>query len=126
MERDRISKQKVFLIMFTYEYLNEFEMAYRWDPCVLTLPQRNYTGVTLASGIQDVLNGFAVTFDFEIIYHPARSTISIQAKSEGMDSHNLFYIPSDLGITTWENNSYSENDWENREGVVQTLEINNL
>ena len=43
-----------------------------------------------------------------------------------MDSHKLFYIPSDFGIMTWENNSYAENEWKNREGVAQALEIKNL
>ena len=43
---------------------------------------------------------FAVTFDFEVVYHAARGTISIEAKPEGMDSHDKFHIPSDFGICT--------------------------
>ena len=39
--------------------------------------------------IKDLLNGFAVTFNFEVIYHAARGTIIIEAKSEGMSSHKL-------------------------------------
>ena len=61
----------------------------------LTLPDGNYTGANLASGIQDLLNGFAVIFGFEVFYYPARGTITIEAKSEGMGSHNKFHIPSD-------------------------------
>ena len=64
------------------------------DPYVLILFGCNYTGANLASGIQGLLNGFAVTFDFEVLYHPARGTITIEAKPEGMDFHNKFYIPS--------------------------------
>ena len=108
-------------------YLNGFECAYRWDPFILTLPEGNYKGSNLAAAIQDLLNGFAVTFDFEVVYHPARGTISIEAKSEGMGSHNKFYIPSDFGLMTWEgSNSYADYPWKNREGIVQTVEINNL
>ena len=84
------SHNNKFYIIFKMEYLNGSEMAYNWDPFVLTLPEGNYTGANLATAIQDLLNGFAVTFDFEVIYHPARGTITIEAKSEGMDSHNKF------------------------------------
>ena len=42
-----------------------------------------------------------------------------------MDSHNSFHIPSDFGTMTWESNYYAENQWTNREGVVQTVETNN-
>ena len=74
--------------MFKYRCLNGFEFAYRWNPYVLILPAGNYTVANLASGIQDLLNGFAITFDLEVRYHAARGTITIEAKSEGMDSHN--------------------------------------
>ena len=74
------------------EYLNGFEMAYNWDPFVSTLLEGSNTGANLATGIQDLLNGFAVTFDFEVSYHPARGTNSIEAKPERMDSQNNFHI----------------------------------
>ena len=108
------------------EYLNGFEMAYNYDPFVLTLLEGNYTGANLASGIQGLLLGFAVTFGFEVLYHLARGTIAIEAKSEGMDSHNGFYIPSDFGITTWMSSTGSDYPWKGSEGNVQTVEINNL
>ena len=54
------------------EYLNDFEMAYSYDAFVLTVPEGNYTGANLASGMQDLLNGFAATFGFEVLHHPAR------------------------------------------------------
>ena len=96
--------------MFKYEYLNGFELAYRWNPYALILPEDNYTRFNLASGIQDLLNGCSITFDFDVTYHAARGTITIEAKPEGMDSHNLFYIPNDFGIMTWEINPYAENE----------------
>ena len=44
-------------------YLNGFETAYNYGAFVLIVTEGNYTGANLASGIQDLLNGFAVTFD---------------------------------------------------------------
>ena len=73
-------------------------MAYNWDPFILTWPEGNYTGAKLATAIQDLLNGFAVTFNFEVVYHPARGSITIEATYEGMGSHTKLYIPSDFGI----------------------------
>ena len=116
-----------FYIIFKMKYLNGFEMAYKYDPSILTLPEGNYTGANLAAGTQDLLNGFAVTFNVEVVYQPARGTVSIEAKSEGMDSHNKFYIPSDFGIVAWESNIVDAGwPWYNREGVLQTVEVNNL
>ena len=43
----------------------------------LTLPEGNYTGANLATCIQDLINGFAINFDFELLYHPARGSITI-------------------------------------------------
>ena len=96
------------------------------DPFVLTLPEGNYTGANLASGIQELLNGFAVTFGFEVLYHPAGGTITIEAKSEGMGSHGKFYIPSDFGIMTWMGSAGSDYPWKDSQGNVTSVEINNL
>ena len=94
------------------------------DSPVLTLPEGNYTGANLASGIQDLLNGFAVTFGFEVLYHPARGTITIEAKPEGLDSHNKFHIPSDFGIMTWMGSTDSDYPWKDSQGNITTVEIN--
>ena len=75
--------------------------GYNYNPYVLTLPEGNYTGPQMAAAIQELLHGFAVTFDFGVLYHSARGTITIEAKPEGMDEHNKFYIPSDFCIMTW-------------------------
>ena len=107
-------------------YLSCFDMAYNYDPFVLILFEGNYAGANLASGIQDLLNGFAVTFGFEVLYHPARGTITIEAKSEGMGSHNIFYIPCDFGIMIWMSGTDSDYPWKDSEGNVQPVEINSL
>ena len=107
-------------------YLNGFDMTYNWDPLVLTLLGGNYIGVNLATAIQDLLNGFAAIFDFEILYHPARGTITIEATSEGMGSHNIFYIPSDFGMMICMSSTDSGYPWKNSDGHIQTVEINNL
>ena len=112
------------------EYLigggTDMTVAYDYGPLVVTLPEGNYIGANLASGIQDLLNGFAVTFGFEVLYHLARGTITIEAKSEGMGSHNKFYIPSDFGIMTWMSSTENDYPWKDSQGNVTTVEINNL
>ena len=121
-----IESHNMFYVIFKTGYLNGFEMAYNWDPFVLTLPEGNYTGASLATAIQDLLNGFAVTFNFEVVYHPARGTITIEAKPEGMHSHNKFYIPGDFGIMTWMSSTGSDYPRKDSEGNIQTVEISNL
>ena len=123
------SHNNKFYIIFKMMYLagGGYEMTeeYNYDPFVLELPQGNYTGPQMAAAIQELLNGFSVTFDFEVLYHPARGTITIEAKSEGMDEHNKFYIPSDFGITSWMSNTDSDYPWKNRLGLVIPVDNNN-
>ena len=99
---------------------------YKYSPHVLTLPEGNYTGPQMAPAIQELLNGVAVTFGFEVLYHSARGTITIESKSEGMDEHNKFYIPSDFGIMTWMSSTNSDYPWQNRLGLITTVGNNNL
>ena len=104
------SHNSKFYIIFKMEYLigggTDMTVGYNYDPFVLTLLEGSYTGANLASGIQELLNGFAVTFGFEVLFHPARGTITIEAKSKGMGSNNKFYIPGDFGIMTWVGSTY--------------------
>ena len=116
---------RFYYIVFKMGYLNGFDMAYNNDPFVLTLPEGNYIGANLAPGIQDLLNGFAATFDFEVPYHPARGAITIETKNEGMDSHSNFHIPGDFGIMSWMGSTNSDYPWKDSEGNAQTVEINN-
>ena len=87
----------------------EITEEYNYNPCVLTLPEGNDTGPQLATAIQELLNGFAVTFGFEVVYQPARGSISIEAKPEGMDEHIKLNMPNGFGIMAWmsgTNNDY--------------------
>ena len=65
---------------------------YNYNPHSLMLPEGNYTGPQMAAAIRELLNGFAVSFDFEVLYLSARGTVTIEAKSEGMDEHNVFQV----------------------------------
>ena len=60
------------------------------------------------------------------LYQPARGAITIEAKSEGMDSHNKFHIPRDFGITTWMGSTDSGYPWRDSQGNITTVEINDL
>ena len=99
---------------------------YNYDPHVLTLPEGNYTGPQTASAIQESLNGVNVAFDVDVLYHPARGTITIEAKSGNMAEYDKFYIPSDFGIMTWMSSTNNNYPWRDRQGLVTTVDNNNL
>ena len=80
----------------------------------------------MAAAIQELLNGFVVTFDFEVVYHPARGTITIEAKSEGMDEHNKFHIPGEFEIATWMSSTDSDYPWQDRQGIITSVDNNNI
>ena len=90
------------------------------------LPDGNCTSSNLVTAIQEFLNGFADTFAFEVIYHPARGTISIQGKSEGVSSNNKVLVPSDFGTMNWVSNTDSDYPWKSIEGNIQIVYISNL
>ena len=117
-------------IIFKIAYLagggTEYTMEYNYDGYILIIPEGNYSGITLASTIQELLNNVNTTLLFEVKYNVARGTITIQATSEGIASNNEFIIPTDFGIMTWQQINEGT-QWKNREGVVQTLDdLNNL
>ena len=64
------SHNNQFYITFKMEYPigggTDMTVGYNYDPYVLTLPEGNYTGANLASGIQELLNGFAATVGSEV------------------------------------------------------------
>ena len=80
----------------------------------------------MAAAIQELLNGFNVTFGFEVLYHPARGTITIEAKSENMGEHGKFYIPSDFAIMAWVSTASGNYPWKNRLGLATPVDTNNL
>ena len=43
-----------------------------------------------------------------------------------MDEHNKFHIPSDFGIMTWMSSTDSGYPWQNRLGLITTVDNNNL
>ena len=104
----------------------DIKEEYNYDPHVLTSPEGNYTGLQMAAAIQELLNGFNVTFDFEVLYHLARGTFTIDTKSENMAEHAKFYIPGDLGIMTWMSSANNNYPWRDRQGLVTTVDNNNL
>ena len=104
----------------------EMTEEYNYNPYVLTLPEGNYTGPQMAAAIQDLLNGLAITLDFEVVYQLARGNTTIESKSEGMDEHNEFYIPSGFGIVTWMSGTDNDYPWTDWQGFVTTVDSNNL
>ena len=62
----------------------------------------------------------------EVLYHPARGTITIETKSENMGEHDKFYIPSDFGIMTWMSTTSGNYPWKNRLGLATPIDTNNL
>ena len=80
----------------------------------------------MATAIQELLNGFAVTFDFDVLYQPAGGTITIEATSGNNVTTNQFYIPSDFGIMTWMSSTDGDYPWRDRQGIITTVEISNL
>ena len=104
----------------------EMTMENNYDAYVLEIPEGNYTGISLASAIQELLNNFNTTLLFEVNYNSPRGSITIKATSEGIAAENAFIIPSDFGIMTWlsiTNNAYP---WKNKDDIVQVVDINNL
>ena len=99
---------------------------YNYDPFVLALPEGNYIGPQMAAALQELLNGFNVTYGFEVLYHPTRGTITIEAKSGNMAEHDKFYIPSDFGIMTWMSTTNGNYPWKNRLGLTTPVDNNNL
>ena len=108
------------------QYLAGQEVAYNYDPFILTKPEGNYNGMTLATAIHDLLTGFAITFEFEVVYNVAGGSITIEAKSEGMVSQSEFLMPIDFGIMTWMSNTGGEYQWKDIEGNIRTVDNNNL
>jgi len=115
---------KLYMIFKTF-YLSgggfDTTVEYNYDGFVLIIPSGNYSGATLAAEIQNQLNNFAENFNFVVTYNTARGTITIQATiDEGFASTNAFIVPTDFQVQTW------QNQWKNREGVVQVIDINNI
>ena len=92
----------------------------------MDITESNYSGSNLVTAIQDLLNGLGENFTFEVIYNPARGTVNIEGKPEGIHANSEFLVPSDLGIMNWVNNNDSGYPWRNIDGTTKAGDINNL
>ena len=116
-----------FYIILKTEVVNaDTTGTYNWLPYVLTIPEGNYDGYRLASGIQDLLNSIEMNFAFEIMYNTATGTIKIEEKYEGIHASNAFAVPRDFGITYWEIETNGVYPWRNIEETIIYPDINNL
>ena len=122
------SQNNKLYAMFKNPYMSGFEMYYNWMPVVLEVPAGNYTGTTLAVAIQELLNGFAVNFGFEVSYHIPSCTIRINAtNAEGLNEQSEFIVASNFMVMTWSNMGYDDEPWIDREGKFVSLhDPNNL
>ena len=115
---------KLYIILKTETVNADTTRAYDWLPYVLTIPEGNYNGYRLASGIQDLLNDLEdVIFTFEVIYNMATGAIKIEETTEGQI--NTFAIPSDFGITYWEVEHNGVYPWRKNANIVYP-DLNNL
>ena len=114
---------KFYIIIRTTVANSDTTETYNWLPYVLTIPEGNYDGYRLASGIQGLLNSIEINFTFEVKYNTAAGTIKIEEPTEG--GSNTFEIPSDYGITDWFNN-HSEYSWRNIDNDFIYPDNNNL
>ena len=119
------SHKNIFYITLKTEAINaDTTSTYDWLPYVLTIPEGNYNGYRLASGIQDLLNDLEdVKITFEVIYNTATGAIKIEETTEGQI--NTFAIPSDFGITYWEVEHNGVYSWRNNANTVYP-DVNNL
>jgi len=90
--------------------------TYNWLPYVLTIPEGNYDGYRLATGMQDLLNSIELNFTFEVKYNTATGSIKIEETTVG--SRNAFAVPSDFGVMAWELENSNQYPWRNIEETI--------
>ena len=73
-----------------------------------------------------MLNGLDENFTFEVLYSPARGTVNIEEKPEGIHANSEFLVPSDFGIMNWMGNTDSGYPWRNTDGTIRAVGINHL
>ena len=112
---------KFYTILKT-EYLNGDEsITYNWTPYALNIPEGNYSGSNLVTAIQDLLNALDGNFTFEVIYNPARGTVNIEEKYEGIHATNAFLVPSDFEIMSWMSNTDSDYPWRKIDDTIKAV-----
>ena len=107
---------KFYIILRTTVVNPDTTATYNWFPYMITIPDGNYDGYRLASGMQDLLNSIEINFTFEVKYNTATGSIKIEETTEG--SGNAFDVPTDLGIATWDTETNNQYPWRNIEGTI--------
>ena len=107
---------KFYIILRTTVVNPNGSATYNWIPYMITIPDGNYDGYRLASGMQDLLNSIEINFTFEVKYNTATGSIKIEETTEG--SGNAFDVPTDLGIATWDTETNNQYPWRNIEGTI--------
>ena len=107
---------KFYIILRTTVVNPDTTATYNWIPYMITIPDGNYDGYRLASGMQDLLNSIEINFTFEVKYNTATGSIKIEETTEG--SGNAFDVPTDLGIATWDTETNNQYPWRNIEGTI--------
>ena len=60
------------------------------------------------------------------MHNPARGTVNIEEKYEGIHANITFRVPSDFGIMNWMSNADSGHPWRNIGDSINAVDINNL
>jgi hypothetical protein len=107
---------KFYIILRTTVVNPDTTATYNWFPYMITIPDGNYDGYRLASGMQDLLNSIEINFTFEVKYNTATGSIKIEETTEG--SGNAFDVPTDLGVATWDTETNNQYPWRNIEGTI--------
>ena len=107
---------KFYIILRTTVTNTGGSATYNWFPYVITIPEGNYDGYRLASGLQDLINSIEINFTFEVKYNTATGSIKIEETTEG--SGNAFAVPSDFGVMAWELENSNQYPWRNIEETI--------
>ena len=115
---------KFYIILRTTVANTGGSATYNWFPYVITIPEGNYDGYRLATGMQDLLNSIQLNFTFDVKYNTATGSIKIEETTEG--SGNAFDVPSDFGITQWDTATNNQYPWRNIDETIVYPSFTNL
>ena len=115
---------KFYIILMTTVVNSNGSETYNWLPYVLTIPEGNYDGYRLATGMQDLLNSIELNFTFEVKYNTATGSIKIEETTVG--SRNAFAVPSDFGVMVWGLENSNQYPWRNFEETIVYPDVNSL
>jgi hypothetical protein len=114
------NNNKLYIILRD-AYLSGSEFAYNYNAFVLEIPEKNYTGDTLASTIHELLTNFATNHNFVVSYNVSTGSISINAtNNDGIYQEYAFHVASDYNVRSW------SGGWKDRQGNAYPIDLNNL